>query len=415
MAAVKRTKTASRMTLTIRSLIAMGVLGAGLTAWSTYTQRRDVEVATGPPSPAQEAFFIDGATRPDIATFFKKLSPSRRLAMAQNIGRYTDPQLAKLCGILLGDFDPKARAALAVSLTHIAQTHPDAAASELSEQGSFQYLGVAQALKATGPQVIPFVAQQLANSGAKSNAESVLVEFKTASVQPVLALLTSKDQATRQAAEETLGKLRATAATGALTAIFQSKAGPDERETALVALAAIGDPTSESTFTAIIQDPSQPAGLRCEAAQGLGRIGSASAAEALWKFAQDPDWDVRDAVMDGLALCGDPALNTQNVPQDLLLTIASRLTSPKSDQVIREALTNPNLTTRAALACTNRPSLTPDLQRLLENPKNQANGDLAEAAIGSLATTPQGQSVLAGLKKDPNLAGFIQRAELQNN
>src|SRR5580658_11330050 len=126
------------MALTLRSLLFMGGLGAVLIVWNIYALHRDTELATGPKSEAQEAFFVDAADRPDISLFFRKLTAKQRLAMAQDIGRYTDPQLGKLCGTLLGDFDPAARAALADSMGNVAVVHPQEVADQFNQKGSFQ-------------------------------------------------------------------------------------------------------------------------------------------------------------------------------------------------------------------------------------------------------------------------------------
>jgi HEAT repeat protein len=406
----KKTKSASRMVLTIRSLLFMSLLGVGLTLWSGYLQHRDVSVAIGKESPQQEAFFVDAANRPDIATFFRKLPPYQRLAMAKSIGRYSDPQLAKLCGVLLGDFDAKARSAVAASLAKIAASHPDAVAAQLSQKGSFQFLGVAAALRSVGVSTLPFVVKEFDDPAATANAENLLVEFGTPSVPLLLPLLSSNNQSTRLATEDTLGKLRANDAVPKLTAIFESTKDP-EREAALIALSSIADPRSLNLLAKILADASERLGTRSQAALGLGQMRTIGAANCLWKFATDSDSNLKDSVIDALTLCGNPALAVAHTPEDIRLTVASRLSGPDSDKVIREALNQSDLAVRAALAASDRPALVPDLNQLIANGKALQNGDLAEAAVGPLESTQPGRELAERLSANPQLTGFVKREE----
>src|SRR4051794_22717400 len=79
-----------RLQRTVKSLVAMSLLGIGLATLNVVSTRHDLSIATGPKSQAQREWFIDASERPDIAAFFKKLSHSDRLKMSRAIGRYDD-------------------------------------------------------------------------------------------------------------------------------------------------------------------------------------------------------------------------------------------------------------------------------------------------------------------------------------
>ncbi|HWD40446.1 MAG TPA: HEAT repeat domain-containing protein [Fimbriimonas sp.] len=393
----------------MRSLVFMGGLGATLAGWNVYSLRRDANLATGPRSPAQEQFFVEGADRPDIAVFFSKLPHDKRLEMAKNIGRYRDPQLAKLCAKLLGDFDAQARDALTVSLGAVAKVHPDAVAVQLKEAGSFQQLGVQQALAAAGPSVLPYVVKQLEVAAARSNAEADLVSFGQAAVPGLLSVLDSPDKDVRMSAISALGKIRAQQAEETLVRRYRATAG-DEQEAVLTALASIGNPASEPLLTSVLKSGTGLSALRAEAAFGLGRIATDSAARTLWDYASDRDSTIAQAVLSSLQLCKDVALRVKS-SGPLALTVASGFESPLSDQVISTDLSNPELAVPAARAASGRSSVVQAIVGLLQQPQRAADGDFAEAAVAALATTDQGRAELSKFKSRPALAGFIERQE----
>jgi len=396
------------MALTVRSLLVMCGAGALLAVLASVTQRRDIELATGPSSASQESFFINAADRPDINTFFQKLTPAQKLAMSSNIGRYSDAVLAKLCAKLLSDFDPRARTALTNSLAKVAQAHPEAVAVELKEQGSFQELGVIQALRTLGPPAIPLVAKQLSVTDARPNAVDYLGGSGPEAVPIVLTYLQSPDQAVRIAAAEVLGQLRAKEAVEPLTQMLASSKDTEKTD-ALSAISEIADPSSEPLLTGILSDSSQTAALRIQAALGLGRIGTASAATKLWKLAGDYDLELRQGIYSALVLCPDVALASPGPTLAMKLQVAKRVNDAAADAIVRQALQDPALQAAGAEAAIGRPSVVPTLTALLRQPPVAANGDVAEPIIDALSSTPTGDQVLAGFESNARLAGFIAR------
>jgi len=404
----RKSKGPSRMALTVRSLLVMGGVGAALSILASYTQKRDVQTATGPQSSSQEQFFVNAADRPDINTFFQKLTAPQKLAMSTNIGRYQDPVLAKLCGKLLADFDPRARAALTDSLTKIAVAHPEAVAVELKEQGSFQELGVIQALRAVGPGTMPLVAKELTDKDARQNAVDYLGGSGLAAVPLVLPYLQSADADVRIAAAEVLGQVRAKEAVPELTQMMNTATG-NEKTDALSAIAEIADPTSEPLLTGILNDQSVPVALRIQAALGLGRIGTTGAAATLWPLAADYDLDLREGIFSALALCSDASLRTAGIQPKLKLQVAKQVQGPLADAVIRVSLGVRTMREAAAAAAGGRESLVGPLVSMLSDPKLASDGSLTERIVDALSTTQTGASRLDEFRKNAWVAGFIIR------
>lgn len=402
------TKSTGRLTRTIRSLIAMVILGALLIAWSTFTSRRDVAVVTGPQGQNQRLFLIDAAERPDIATFFKKLSHSQKMAMSRNVGAYDDAPLAKLCGLLLADFDPDARQLLTESLGKVAIAHPEAVAEQLKLKGSFQVLGVSQALRKAGEKAYPFVVKQLAVGDARSNAVAFLVDSGQVTVPTLLPSLEDQSSDVRMAAADALGKLRAREAVDPLVSHFK-KAEGDERLGYLTALAAIGDRRTEELMTTAISDPDLPAPHRAQAALGLGRIATPTSVQFLWSFANHPDAQISASAIAGLQHAKDLALRDPSQPPTLRLKVASGITSSLADQMIADGLRDSMRLKDAAEAAKGRPSLVPILLQTLGKTSGDTQGDIADALIGSLITTPTGRTGLATLRGREDLSGLITR------
>ena len=385
----------------------MIALGIALALLNVYTSRRDLALATGPPSVTQRRWLIDAAERPDIAQFFKGLTPERKLGMARAIGRYDDAPLAKLCGLLLADFDEEARAILVSDMKRIAAAHPEAVAAQLVLKGGFQTLGVSEALRSQGSIALPDVAAMLDDADARPTAVDYLVKSGEAAVPPLLKRLDDPKPEVRLAAADALGGLRASAAVAPLLKRL-ADAAPDERTAYLTAISAIGDPSTASLLESILEEGTRPLPERTAAAVGLGRVGGIDAARSLLPFATSDEPVLATAAQAALTAVGSVALTVPNTPFAVRIRLAGRLEGDLADATLRNALAAPGTRSVAAKECKGRPRLVPDLFAILRSARG--DGDLAATLIADLRSTPEGRLRLAIVADDPLLSGFIARA-----
>jgi len=402
-------KGASRLALTLRSLVAIVSLGVLLAIYNAVSLRRDIALAVGPEGPAQREFFKNAADRPDITTFFKNLTPEKRLKMAQNIGRYDDMQLASLCGKCLDNFDPEARAALTNSLAHVALVHPDAVAAQFTLPGSFQQLAIATALRRAGPSAIPLVDKQLSVGDARPNAVAYLVASGAPAIAPTLPYLDAKDKDTRLAAVDALGKLRATEAVNKLIELYHGSV-EEERLTYFTALVTIGEPSTEPLMRDVLTNDSLPTPLRAQAALGLGRIGSTGALNLVWSFTSSVDQTIRDSSISALQLAGDTALRLRtdsssqkgSEPDVTLLQVAGGIRTEMANRIIQHGLEVPSTAVQAARVAGNRPELVPLLTAEAQKADATTRGDIVDALLRSLTTTAPGRTALKELGSKPD-------------
>lgn len=397
-------RAASRFARTMRSLGALVALGAGLAVYNAYSLRRDAALATGPRSEAQHAFFVGAADRPDIELFYKGLTPEQRLAMAERVAQYDDPQLAALIGTLLGSFDSRARGVLTSALVVVGKKHPEAVAAQLKQTGSLQLFALYDALRQVGASALPAVAAQLRVKDARPNASTVLVAAGPAAVPVLLPYLNDPDKDIRTAAADALGKIGARSAVPALVTKYTSATG-DERFGYLSAIAAIGAPETEGLLTREVDDASLPTPRRAQAMLGLGRIGSPTAVAKLWSFAADDDTQVREAMISALQLAGNAALRAAK-PSDIGLRVAGGIRTPEASAYIARMLADPSTLHAAAQVAGNRPELVPSLFAALHRTDD---GDAIDADMRALATTRDGIARLKTLVSDPTLGGFATR------
>ena len=396
-----------RVGRTIVALAVMLLVGLGLALLNVFTTRRDLALATGPEGADQRAWLVDAAERPDIAQFFKKMPHAQRVAMARAVARYDDAPLAKLCGILLADFDADARTALGVALKRIAAAHPEAVAEQLKQKGSFQTLGVSEALRPQGSRALPGVVAMLANGDARPAAIAYLVSSGDAAVAPLLPKLDDPVADVRLAAADALGGLRARGAVADLLRVL-GKCPPGERPAYLTALSAIGDPSTETLLASILRDTTRPLAERTATTLGLGRIGTPDAIRLLWQNEASDEPTLAASAFSALAAVGPPALAVPGPSPGERVALAGAIVGPEADDVLRAGLAEPGTRLAAVVAAKGRPSLLPDFARLL--PEARKDGDLAAALVAALATTPEGRSRLASFENDPGLSGFIHRA-----
>ncbi|CAN5628752.1 hypothetical protein BH11ARM2_BH11ARM2_05590 [soil metagenome] len=408
MAETAKGRRTGRLGRTLRALAIIVAIGVALALWNSYSLRRDIANATGPQGEAQKSFFVNAADRPDIAVFFKNLTPEHRMEMSQAIGRYDDPKLPILVGKLLADFDADARKALATSLVHLAKTQPEAVAQQLNQKGSFQQIGVFEALKSAGPSILPLVAKQLSVADARPGVIQYMVDQGAASIPVLQPYLDDKDKDVKLAAADALGKLRAREATAKLVELYQT-AEPDPKAQYLAALSGIGDPTQEGLMTSILSDSTSPIAQRASAALGLGRIATPSAISTLWRHTEDSETTVHDSAVSGLILAGDASLESGNGSPTNRLAVASGLQSPQADGVIGRAMDDPVLMVAAIKAAAGRPSLVAPLADRLARLDPAAEGDTADLLIESLRATEEGKSRLAVLSKNPDIAALAAR------
>jgi HEAT repeat protein len=394
----------SRLARTLRSLLFMIAIGAILAAYNAFNQYRDTSMATGPRSEAQAGFFSTAADRPDIALFFKGLTPNQRLTMARRIGEYDDPKLGTLIGKLLGTFDASAREVLTQSLARLGKKHPEAVADQLTVAGSLQQFAVSSALREVSAPALPAVAEKLKVADARTNAVAYLVTNGPSSTPYLLPLLKEKDKDVRLAAADALGKLGAKEAVQEIIALYDRSEG-DERFGYLSALSGIGSPAAEPLLTKEAEDESVTGPRRAQAMLGLGRIGSPTTVATLWRLLKTDDPQIADAVVSGLQLAGNLAISTAPTPEDGL-RVAAGVRTPEADRYIAEALSRPGSRKAAAEAAANRPSLVAAVAAAV---KSASDGEEADALMRTLATTPEGIAELKRLADDPALGGFASR------
>ena len=404
-AAKRRSKQGTR---SLQMLAAISLLGAGLAAWNQFSISRDANLAAGPRSAAQERFFIEAASRPDIETFFKRLTPSRRIALAEHIGRYSDAQLPKLVCNLLLSVDIDADDALTNSLAKLAVVQPAAVAAELADKGSFQLRAVFGALHSIGAAAVPFVVDRLSTADALPNAVQFLVELGAEGKRPLVDALESRDEAVRLATADGLAKLRCSEATPRITELYAS-ANATSREGYLEALCGIADPRSEALFSDIVADPAESGAARGQAALGLGRIASPTSVRTLWRHYSDPDSDLATTVLASLRLAGDTALNSPNAFPDGLVAVAAEVRSKRADSVLSDALAREDLRLQAARAAGGRETLVQPLASAIRAVDSRTAGDFVDAGIESLMTTASGTKAAHELSKDPSIKGFVER------
>ena len=409
--APKLKKPVGRRTRTIQSLFVMIAIGAGLTLFNSITLRNDTATATGPESAGQQQFFVDAADRPDIAVFFKNLSHEQRVSMAKNIGRYDNPKLPKLAAVLLQDFDADARKQLVASLVRMAKTRTKEIADQMIQKGSFQQTGVATALDAAGKSSWPFVAEMLKNGDARAFAAAFLTDKGPETGDLLLTKLADKDKDTRLAAADALGKLAYRPAVPPLRSLYdgvQSDATKfDELIGYLSALSGTGDPSLEPLFTELLNDVTKPIPTRATAAFGLGRIGSASAARAVWKYADSDDRSLADNAVAALQRAGNVALETAPPSGAARYRVAAGISGTAADQFLAAGIQSGSSTD--PLLALDRPGLVVALQKKLSSLSGETDGEQADAIIRALASTAEGEESLRAGNYSPAIRALIGR------
>lgn len=390
---------------TLRALLAISAFGAALAIYSAWAAGRDIQLATGPKSADQERWLVGAASRPDLATFFKRLTRDQKLAMAQAVGRYDDAPLAKIVGTCIETFDPDTRKAFAIALVRIAKAHPQEVVDQMAGGGGIKQRAIANALHPLGSTVLPMVAEKLTIGDARTNAVSFLVDAGPDAVPFVAPKLDDTDKDTRLATADCLGKLRATSATLALTKLAQT-AATEERPRYWAAIASIFDPSTETFLTSLIENSELDGSQRAQAALGLGRIGSESALKSIARFIVTDEAPLRRACIDALRSAGQRGLAVAP-DEESRIAVAAGVSGPAADAVLRSALFNPRTAAIAAAACADRPHLHSVL--IAAARRFGSDGEVADAVVESLYQTPTGRQTLQSLRTDPSLTGFVLR------
>jgi hypothetical protein len=400
---------AGRLARTVRALLFLLAVGAVLTGWNLFSMRRDIALATGPPSARQLNFLEALAGRPDIDAFFRGLGPEGRLRLAANIGHHRRAELAPLAATLLSSFDADARAALASALAAIAERHPEAVAAELARGGSFQQQGLTEALDRAGPGVLQAVAAQFASPPARPAAAAYLVSRGEAALPVLRPLLQDEDPDVRLAAADALGKLRDRAS---LPRVLQAYQTADEgmRAGFLVALASMADARAVPALREAFLDASRPASERLQAAMGLGRAATPEAVDLLWAALDEAPEAERADLFAALQIAGDAALGRRPAVDADGVRLAGIIESPVADALLARALEVPDLRLEAARAAQGRPRLVQPLERTLPQVSPDAEGAEADAVVAALLSTASGRARLAQFRDGP-FAGFVMRRE----
>jgi HEAT repeats len=394
-----------RLKRTVRSLIAISLVGVSLAGYSIFALRRDIQIATSPISEDQHHFFVDAASRPDVALFFKNLTPDQKLVMAKRIGAYEDSNLLGLISQLLGTFDEQARKELTNSLTILGAKFPEKLAEQLKTAGSLQQLSIVKALRTVGPHATPFVAKQFSVADARPNASSYLVSLGPESIPVLLPILADKDKDVRLSAADALGKLGARAAVATLVSLYRSSTG-DEQAGYLSAIAGIGDPSTEPLLTSVTNDQTLATPRRAQAMLGLGRIGTRTAVSVLWSLATADDAELHSSMISGLQLGGIQSL--KYAPTIALgLEVAQGIFGGASDLYISQQLKAPECQLQAAKAARYRPKLVGVLTEVLKKP---SPGEVIDACFRTLSTTDEGRNEIMRFSSDPILGGFATRS-----
>lgn len=398
----------------VRSARIFLILVAFSIALIVYSGRKsasDIAVASGPTGEAQKQFFVDAASRPDALTLFERMTPVQRLKTAQNLGHYSGPEVAKLAVVLLDSFDPEARTALAKSLAAMAAKSPEDVALQLDKTSSYQTEGLFGALRSAGPAALPEIAESLEVEARRANAARLMVEIGSSAVGELRRVVRESSGATRLAAAEALSKLKSREATQELLAAMDASKG-DERLELLADVCGIGDPATEGLLVVTLEDASVPLKVRQQAALGLGRVGTPKAVRTLVASSRSEDSEFADAAWAGLAQCGEVALGSPVVPFEAKVRVAANLRSTRADHVLIQGLRLGSREIRllALDGCSGRTNLVAAVAASLVALEPAKDGDLIEAAIDALCTTPEGKSKVKALSGSGNLAGFAMRA-----
>ncbi|MBN9500755.1 MAG: hypothetical protein J0H02_03090 [Armatimonadetes bacterium] len=377
-----------------------------------YMQGRDRSLALGPKGEAQASFFENAPDRPDIAAFYKKLSPRDKLIAAKNLGKYDAPWTIRLAAIWLADFDPDARKELTSVMIRLAESQPKAVVAELKNTGGFQKLAVFQALKKRGSEVYPLVVDALDSTDTRANAIDLLVEMGVGSAPLILPKLQSTDKDVRLAAADALGKLAYTQAGPAVLNQFK-KAPEDQKLAFLAALANLGWPGAEPTLAGIFKDETAPLTFRSAAALGLGRIGDRTSVQLLSTEARTDSALHNDAVA-ALQATGDAGVLASGLSPVVRLEVAAGVKTPVADNVIKSALSDPRLEIPAAIAASGRERLIEPLVAVLSSLDPQTDGKRIAAILNSLGSTEAGRYAIAHLDA-PRLRGFVERTQALAN
>ena len=268
------------------------------------------------------------------------------------------------------------------------------------------------ALKSIGDRAVPYAVAMLSNGDARPQAVEYLVEAGQPAVPWLLLSLRSDNKDVQLASVEALGKLRAREATVLLVEQY-GKAETADKLRYLTALGSIADPTTEQILSNALGDDSLDASMKEQAALGLGRIASPTSVRRLWSLLPNEDLDLTDSTISALQLAGDESLRMPQARPDLLLRVASTIQSPAADAVIRDGLSASDRSLRrsAIRTAAKRPGLVPDLTALLPKLNPEDDGDEIDAAVASLVSTPEGQTAIQPLQKDPVVAAFMKRRE----
>ena len=370
------------------------------------SQNRDRQLALGPHGQPQQRFFKNAVDRPDIASFYKRLKSPEKLKVASNLGHYAMPETVRLAELLLVDFDADARAQLGEVLIKFAPEYPAELAKELKNTGGFQKLATFRALRSAFDATLPHVIKQLDITEGRANAAEYLVGEGPKIGAAVMPVLESELAETRLIAADILGKIGYRPAAPRLLDLYRS-ALESEKTAYLAAISNLGDPMTEPVLIEVLTRSSSSEGDKVVAVLGLGRIATPSAIERLWSLA-DQEGNLRDRAIEALTLAGGRSLDGGGSQRNRL-AVATGITGPRADEVIKTELSNSASSQAAALAAVGRPQLVEALIRRLTALDPPSQGGQIEEIVHALASTGEGRKALQESAVRARYGGFIDR------
>jgi HEAT repeat protein len=194
------------------------------------------------------------------------------------------------------------------ALLKIGGNNLDALAEGLKNPDANVKNGTVKVMAQLGTRCLPVALKAFENPDARSAAMEVLVQFGSASVPGLLAILErATDEGLKLDTITALGRIGDRRATDAILPYLNLPT--EKRRIVLVALGSIADPRTEPILIQALRSPADDPDARVQVALGLGQMGTPTAIRALVSALGDPDLQVADAAAQGLQKAGIPALS----------------------------------------------------------------------------------------------------------
>ncbi len=282
------------------------VIGSAI--WNNIVTNRLIEEATGRDIERQTRALTLLSEREDFFDLIQSRRPPRRLRVAIGVERMNNPVGVKVALAMLRDPEPRVRDRFLQALLKIGGDNLDALAEGLKNPDANVKNGTVKVMVQLGTRCLPVALKAFENKDARQAAAEVLVQFDSASVPGLLAILNrATDEELKLDAINTLGRIGDQRATDALLPYLNLP--PEKRRIVLVALGSIADPRTEPILVEALRSPAEDPDAQAQVALGLGRIATPGAIRALVQALGDPDLEVADAAAQGLQQAGVKALD----------------------------------------------------------------------------------------------------------